>query len=92
MAAGLVLRLINLGSCLSYDEIVTLVKYVRLPAGSCSSDVHRVQQPHALQPRGAGVDRGFGESAWALRLPAVLFGVATIPAVLVARLAGARPP
>jgi mannosyltransferase len=81
MAAGLGLRLINLDSSLWYDEIVTLVKYVRLPPGELLTTCTEFNNHMLFSLLAQGSIAIFGESAWALRLPAVLFGIAAIPAL-----------
>lgn len=81
MAAGLVMRLVNLGSGLAYDEIVTLVEYVRLPAARLLTTCVEFNNHMLFSLLAHGSTAAFGESAFALRLPAVLFGVAAIPAV-----------
>jgi hypothetical protein len=75
------LRLVDLGDGLWYDEITTLVHYVRLPVRSILTTFDS-QNQHALYSVVARVSvQLFGEGAWALRLPAALFGVASIWAV-----------
>jgi 4-amino-4-deoxy-L-arabinose transferase-like glycosyltransferase len=81
MAAGFVMRLVNLGSGLAYDEIVTLVQYVRLPAAKLLTTCVEFNNHMFFSLLAHGSIAIFGESAWALRLPAVLLGVAAIPAI-----------
>ena len=78
-----VLRGSGLNEGLWYDEIQTLVDYVRLPAGEIlvrydSANNHVL---YSLFAHGTVVM--FGESAWALRLPAALLGVLSIPIIYV---------
>ncbi|MCM2269950.1 MAG: glycosyltransferase family 39 protein [Thermoanaerobaculia bacterium] len=79
VAAALALRLPgHLGSGLWFDEILTLVDVGRAPLGAVvggfSSDNH-----HPLYSLLAWFSlRACGESAWALRLPAVLFGALSV--------------
>jgi len=81
LLVALVLRLIGLDADLWYDEIVTLTEFVRLPAGELLT-TYTVQNNHILYSLSAkGSIALFGESAWALRLPAVLFGVASVGGV-----------
>lgn len=78
LGAGLALRLPGLGDGLWYDEIQTLVDYVRLPMGQLVTTFDSTNQ-HLLFSVGARVTTVLlGESAFALRLPAALFGVASL--------------
>lgn len=81
IAVSAVLRGLGLNEGLWYDEIRTLVDYVRLPSGEIlaryDSQNHHIL--YSLLAHGAVVT--FGESAWALRLPAVLLGVISIPII-----------
>ncbi len=71
-------RLWRLDSCLWYDEVITLLQFVRLPIGEIVTRFDS-QNQHMLYSILAHASISvFGESAWALRLPAVLFGVASL--------------
>ncbi len=75
---ALVLRLWNLNSDLWVDEVFTLLDFVRQPIGEILTSFPS-QNQHLLYSILAHFTTAvFGESAWALRLPAVLFGVASI--------------
>lgn len=75
-----ILRAIALDSQLWFDEIFTLVDYVRKPLPQILSEYG--MNNHPLNSVLAHVTVAwFGEHAWSLRLPAVVFGVASIPAV-----------
>lgn len=75
------LRLWNLNSDLWVDEVLTLLDFVRPPFGDILTSFPS-QNQHLLYSILAHTSLGiFGESAWALRLPAVLFGVASVPAL-----------
>jgi len=85
------LRLINLNAALWYDEIVSVDTHLRLPWGSMmksySMNYHYLFN---LQSKLAiGV---FGEENWAIRLPAVIFGVGAVGAMwwLARDIAGAK--
>lgn len=81
VAVALALRLAHLGDGLWYDEIETLVEHVRLPLGELLTTYESKNQ-HPLFSLLAHLSRRvFGESAWALRLPAALFGAAGVAAV-----------
>ncbi len=75
-AAGL--RAYRLNSCLWYDEVATLIEFVRLPVNQLLT-TYADQNNHPLFSLLAHFSvQLFGQSAWALRLPAVLFGLASI--------------
>jgi len=75
---GLALRLHDLGVGLWFDEIQTMVDYVRLPLGQILS-TYDSQNQHMLYSVLArlSVDL-FGDSGWSLRLPAALMGTASL--------------
>jgi hypothetical protein len=78
---GTLLRVHQLGTGLWYDEIETLVRYARLPVKSIVITFDS-QNQHVFYSVLSSLSIGvFGESAWALRLPAALFGVASLWAV-----------
>lgn len=75
---GLILRLIHLGNGLWFDEIQTLVEYVRLPLPAIVTDYHNTNQ-HLLYSVLARISTlVFGESGASLRLPAALLGTASL--------------
>jgi mannosyltransferase len=75
------LRLWRLESDLWIDEVITLVKFVRPPLGDIVTSFPS-QNQHMLYSILAHLSvAAFGESAAALRLPAVLFGVASVGAL-----------
>ncbi|HNU06455.1 MAG TPA: glycosyltransferase family 39 protein [Pyrinomonadaceae bacterium] len=72
------LRLPNLNSDLWVDEVLTLVDYARKPLGEILTSFPNQNQHmlYSILARGAfGI---FGESPWALRLPALIFGTGSI--------------
>lgn len=72
------LRLYRLNEGLWLDEILTYVRYARLPLGDIVRTFDSENQ-HFLYSILASLSfQIFGESGWALRLPAVLFGVGSI--------------
>lgn len=76
LAAGL--RIAGLNGGLWYDEIDTLVRYVRLPSWELISSYDSLNN-HMFFSLQAKLSVGlFGESPWALRLPAMLMGLASI--------------
>src|SRR5829696_6498101 len=77
--AAVVLRVIGLDHGLWYDEIVTLVQSVR-PSLSTIVTQFPGANNHPLYSVAAHLSvAAFGEEAWSVRLPAMLFGVATVP-------------
>ncbi len=83
LALAAALRFTGLNSGLWFDEIATLVESVRLPLSRILTEFPGVNA-HPLFSVLAHVSlQIFGESAWALRLPAALFGVATVGMVYV---------
>lgn len=78
LLAALGLRLYHLNSGLWFDEIVTNVLYARMPFGSILTSYESENQHFLYSLLAHASFNLFGETAWALRLPAVLFGVASI--------------
>ena len=78
-AAAAVLRLIALNQQLWYDEITTLLDFVRPPFGRIFV-TYSSENQHFLYSILAWISvHTFGDHPWTLRLPAVLFGVLSIP-------------
>lgn len=78
LTAATALRLYRLNEGLWLDEIFTLLDYARLPFASILTTFESENQ-HILYSLLARLSiLAFGETAWALRLPAVLFGVGSI--------------
>jgi hypothetical protein len=76
---GLALRLYRLDTGLWYDEIITLITSVRLPLGEILTHFPG-NNDHPLYSLMAYFAVAlFGEASWSLRIPAALFGVASIP-------------
>jgi hypothetical protein len=77
-ALALGLRLWQLNSGLWFDEVLTLIDFVRTPIGESVTSFPS-QNQHMLFTLLAQISISiFGESAWALRLPSVIFGVASL--------------
>ncbi|MEJ2704366.1 MAG: glycosyltransferase family 39 protein, partial [Sedimentisphaerales bacterium] len=91
LTIGAVLRIPGVNSGLWYDEIATLVEFVRLPLNRLIAN-YGDQNNHPLFSLLARLSIDlFGESAWSLRLPALLFGLASLWALfLLARLVSDR--
>ncbi len=80
---GAWLRIYQADSGLWYDEIRTLVDSVRQPLADLLTDFPG-NNNHPLYSVLANISIGvFGDHAWGLRLPAVLFGIAAIPMLYV---------
>ncbi|MGH8507410.1 MAG: glycosyltransferase family 39 protein [Gammaproteobacteria bacterium] len=78
VVAAFALRLYRLDGGLWYDEIVTYVNYARIPFGKIIT-TYDDQNQHILYSLLAHASfQIFGDSAWSLRFPAVLFGIGSI--------------
>ena len=78
LAIGATLRFYALGEGLWYDEIMALVRYAREPLPYILT-TYDSQNQHLLYSILAHGSIGiFGDGAWALRLPAALFGVGSL--------------
>jgi mannosyltransferase len=76
-----IVRLYDLGDGLWYDEIDTLVHYARAPLAHIITTFDDRNQHVLYSVLAHWSIAMFGESAWALRLPAALLGVASIGAL-----------
>jgi 4-amino-4-deoxy-L-arabinose transferase-like glycosyltransferase len=76
---ALLLRLWGINQDLWLDEIATLVGNMRLSPLETAATFNSANQHLLNSVTGSISIRIFGESTWAVRLPALLFGVATIP-------------
>jgi hypothetical protein len=78
LAVALVARLVGLNASLWYDEVSTLIHFIRLPWGELVTDFSSLNNHmfYSLQAK-AAVEL-FGESAWALRLPALIMGMVSL--------------
>jgi mannosyltransferase len=81
LAVALALRLYALDEGIWYDEIVAIFYYVRLPLGECLTTYVNENQQFVFTILAHWCFVLFGEHTWALRLPAALFGVASIGAL-----------
>ncbi len=72
------LRLINLNSDLWLDEVLTLLDFVRYPVGHIITSFPSQNQHMLFSLLAKFSVTVFGESAWALRMPSVLFGIGSI--------------
>lgn len=78
LVLALGLRLFKADASLWYDEIFTVVNFVRLPTAELVATFDSLNN-HMLYSLLAQITVGlFGETPLALRLPAILFGVASI--------------
>ena len=72
------LRIYRLNSGLWHDEILTYVRYVSIPVGESITTFTDKNQHFLFTILSHASIRIFGDTNWALRLPAVLFGVASL--------------
>ncbi len=72
------LRFWQLNSDLWFDELLTLLNFVRLPLGDIVTSLPDQNNHLLFTVLSYGSVRIFGESAWAVRLPSVVFGVLSI--------------
>ena len=79
--AAFALRLYALDLGLWFDEIMTYVTYARMPFGEIITTYDSQNNHFLFSLLTHGSFRIFGESAWSLRLPAVLFGIGSIFAI-----------
>lgn len=83
LALGLLARLPGLGADLWLDEVSSVVNFIRLPLSEIVTTYVSANN-HVLYSLLAHLAvAAFGETAWAVRLPAMLFGAATIPALYI---------
>lgn len=75
---ALALRLWRLDTDLWHDEVLTLVDFARLPLGEIITRFPSQNQHMFFSVMARFSFAVFGESAWALRLPSVIFGVGSI--------------
>jgi mannosyltransferase len=80
-ALAVVLRTIALNQQLWFDEIATLLNFVRTPMRHIVT-TYTSQNQHMLYSVLARISVvTLGDAVWTLRLPAVIFGVLTVPAL-----------
>lgn len=91
LLAALVMRLYALNAGLWLDEIVTDVLFVKLPFGSILTTYESENQHFLYSLMAHASYLAFGDSAWSLRLPAVLFGVGSIWAIFLLGREAANP-
>ncbi len=78
---GFILRIIHLNTGIWYDEIITLVRFVRPQLLDIISSYPSENQ-HMFYSILAHLSVSlFGEHVWSLRIPSVLFGTLSIPAL-----------
>jgi len=75
---ALALRLWRLNSDLWIDEVLTLLDFVRKPIGEILVSFPSQNQHMLFSILAHASTSVFGESAWSLRLPAVMFGIGSI--------------
>jgi mannosyltransferase len=75
---AILLRIPALDSCLWLDEVLTMVRFARPPVGTILTSFPDQNQHMLYSLLAHGSIRAFGEYAWALRLPSVLFGAGSL--------------
>ncbi len=78
LALALILRIVGLNASLWYDEVSTLTHFVRRPWGELLTDFSSLNNHMFYSLQAKVAVELFGESAWALRLPALLMGMASL--------------
>ncbi len=79
VALGAALRILSVDSALWYDEMVTLIDSVRAPFASIVTQFPSNNNHVLYSVLAHGSVAAFGEHSWSLRLPAVIFGIASLP-------------
>ena len=80
LCIALAFRVVGLNQPLWYDELITLYTHIQLPWSEMMSD-YEMNHHYLFSFQAKLISELFGESAWALRLPALLFGVCSIGAM-----------
>lgn len=93
LCLALILRVLGLNSGLWFDEVDTLISYVRLPAGTLLGTYDSLNNHMFFSLQAKASVALFGEYPWALRLPAVILGLGSVWALwrLGRRVAGDWP-
>ncbi|WHZ24616.1 MAG: hypothetical protein OJF47_003728 [Nitrospira sp.] len=78
LLVGIVLRVHGLDQGLWYDEITAYVKYVRMPIGTLLTTYDSENQHFLYTLFAHACIAWFGDSSWAVRVPAVIFGVGSL--------------
>jgi mannosyltransferase len=81
LLVALVARVVGLNASLWYDEILTLTRFVRLPWPQLLTDFSSFNNHMFYSLQAKAAVSLFGESAWALRLPALAFGLGSLPLI-----------
>ncbi|MEO7964783.1 MAG: glycosyltransferase family 39 protein [Gemmatimonadaceae bacterium] len=82
VAVAIVARVIGLNDGLWVDEVYSLVRSFREPVGKILTE-YWGDNHHPLYALLAHASRAaFGEAPWTIRLPAMMFGVASVPLLL----------
>ena len=79
MLVAIVARIVGLNASLWYDEVFTLTHFVRLPWGELVTAFSSLNNHMFYSLQAKAAVSLFGESAWSLRLPALIFGLASLP-------------
>lgn len=71
-------RIVGLDAALWYDEVFTLTHYVRAPLGQVLTDFSSLNNHMFYSLQAKASVALLGESAWTMRLPAMLFGIGSL--------------
>jgi uncharacterized membrane protein len=83
LAIALAARVVGLNASLWYDEVLTLTHFIRLPTLELLQTFTSLNNHMFYSLQAQAAVALFGEQAWALRLPAMLFGMGSLVAVWV---------
>src|SRR5215469_12477020 len=78
---AVLLRIPSLNSCLWLDEVLTMARFAKPPFAWIFTSFPDQNQHMLYSLLAHGALRVFGEQAWSLRLPSVLFGAASLGAL-----------
>ena len=78
LVLALVVRVVGLKAGLWYDEVSTLIHFIRLPWGQLATDFSSLNNHMFYSLQAKACVELFGESAWALRLPALIMGMVSL--------------
>jgi hypothetical protein len=78
LLAALAIRLYGLNTGLWIDEVLTYIKYMKMPFGESITTYDSQNQHFVYSLFAHASTQLFGESYWSSRIPAVIFGVGSI--------------
>lgn len=81
LVVALAARIVGLNASLWYDEVLTLTHFVRLPWADLFQNYSSLNNHMFFSLQAKATVDTLGESAWALRLPALVFGMLSLPLI-----------